>query len=54
MELNIRNSNTHSIDGSLGIQLKGLGFDLGGQSQRAGVSRLHISANFPQGLRGLK
>lgn len=50
--INIKSNRTHSIDGTLGIQLKGLGFDLGGSSQQSGATSLSIRASFPQTRRG--
>lgn len=50
--INIRSNRTHAIDGSLGIDLKNLGFDLGASAQRSGATSLHIRASFPQGRRG--
>jgi hypothetical protein len=52
--INIRSNRTHAIDGSLGVQLKKLGFDLGGMTQRSGATSLHIRAAFPQARRGWK
>lgn len=46
--INIRNSRTHSVDGALGLQLKKVGFDLGGGTQRSDATSLHIRAGFPQ------
>lgn len=46
--INIRSNRTHAIDGSLGVQLKKVGFDLGGMAQRTGATSLHIRAAFPQ------
>lgn len=50
--LNIKTSRTHSVDGSLGIKLKAVGFDLGGQAHQSGATSLHIQATFPQARRG--
>jgi hypothetical protein len=50
--INIRSNRTHATDGSLGIQLKKVGFELGGMTQRAGATSLHIRAAFPQKGRG--
>jgi hypothetical protein len=50
--INIRSSRTYAIDGNLGVQLKKLGFDLGGQSERTGATSLHIRANFPPARKG--
>jgi hypothetical protein len=52
--INIKSNRTHAIDGSLGVDLKKLGFELGGMSQRSGVTSLHIRADFPHGRRGWK
>jgi len=54
LDINISIERTHSIDGSLGIQLKKFGFDLGGKTERSGATSLHIRANFPQGRKGWK
>jgi hypothetical protein len=50
--INIRSNRTHAIDGALGVELKRIGFDLGGLTQRSGATSLHIRAGFPQGRRG--
>lgn len=50
--INIKSNRTHAIDGSLGIQLKQVGFDLGGMTQHSGATSLHIRASFPQGRKG--
>lgn len=50
--INIRSNRTRAIDGALGVQLKGLGFDLGGQTERSAATSLHIRASFPQVRRG--
>ena len=52
--INIKSNRSHTIDGSLGLQLKGLGFDLGGGSQNSGATSLHIRAIFPQTRKGWK
>jgi hypothetical protein len=52
--INIKSNRTHSIDGSLGIELKKLGFDLGGMTRRSDATSLHIRAAFPQARRGWK
>lgn len=49
--INIRSNRTHATDGSLGVQLKRLGFDLGGGSQQSGATSLHIQATFPRSRR---
>lgn len=54
VDINIRSNRTHAVDGTLGIQLKKLGFELGGMSQRSGTTSLHIAASFPQGRKGWK
>ncbi len=54
VEINIKSSRTHAIGGALGVQLKSLGFDLGGMSQESGTTRLHIRANFPRAGKGWK
>lgn len=50
--INIRSNRTHSINGTLGIQLKKLGFDLGGTTHHSGATSLHIRAGFPQSRKG--
>jgi hypothetical protein len=50
--INIRSNRTHATDGTLAVELKGIGFDLGGGSQRSAATSLHIRASFPQGRRG--
>jgi hypothetical protein len=50
--INIRSNRTHAIDGALGVQLKKVGFDLGGGTQHSGATSLHIRASFPQGRKG--
>lgn len=52
--INIRSNRTHAIDGTLGVQLKKLDFDLGGLTQHSGATSLHIRATFPQGRKGWK
>lgn len=54
VEINIRSKRTHAIDGSLGVQLKKLGFDLGGSIEQSGATSFHIRANFPQSRKGWK
>jgi hypothetical protein len=53
VDINIRSNRTHATDGTLGAQLKGFGFDLGGGTQHAGATSLHIRASFPHGKKGL-
>jgi hypothetical protein len=53
VDINIRSNRTHAIDGTLGVQLKGFGFDLGGGAQHSGATSLHIRASFPQAKKGL-
>ena len=50
--INIRSNRTHAIDGTLGVQLKNVGFDLGGLTSRSDATSLHIRASFPQGRKG--
>ena len=50
--INIRSNRTHAVDGSLGIELKKLGFDLGGGAERSGTTSLHIRAGFPESRKG--
>ena len=52
--INLRSNHTHAIDGALGVQLKRLGFDLGGLTQHSAATSLHIRASFPQGRKGWK
>lgn len=52
--INIRSNRTHAVDGALGIELKKIGFDLGGMKERAGATSLHIRATFPQVRKGWK
>jgi hypothetical protein len=54
LDINIRSNRTHAIDGTLGVQLKKLGFDLGGMTEHSGATSLHIRATFPQGRKGWK
>lgn len=46
--INIRSNRRHSVNGKLGIQLKKLGFELGGGGEASGVTALHIRAEFPR------
>jgi hypothetical protein len=50
--INIRSNRTYAVDGSLGVQLKSLGFDLGGGTEGSGATSLHIRATFPQARKG--
>ena len=50
--INIRSNRTHATDGALAGELKGVGFDLGGGSERSAATSLHIRATFPHGRRG--
>jgi hypothetical protein len=52
--INIRSNRTHAIDGALGVELKKIGFDLGGLTQHSGATSLHIRASFPQVRKGWK
>ena len=52
--INIRSNRTHSVEGTLGMELKKFGFELGGIAQSSGATTLHIHANFPQKSRGWK
>jgi hypothetical protein len=52
VEINIRSNRTHAIDGTLGVQLKNVGFDLGGLTSRSDATSLHIRASFPQARKG--
>jgi hypothetical protein len=54
VDINIRSNRTYSIDGALGVELKKIGFDLGGLTQHSGATSLHIRASFPQGRKGWK
>lgn len=50
--INIRSNRTHAIDGTLGLELKKVGLDLGGLAHRSGATSLHIRASFPQVRKG--
>ncbi len=50
--INIKSNRTHAIDGTLGLELKKVGLDLGGGTQHSGATSLHISATFPQVRKG--
>lgn len=50
--INIRSNRTYAIDGSLGVQLSKLGFELGASSQHSGATSLHIRATFPPSRKG--
>jgi hypothetical protein len=52
--INIRSNRKHAVDGSLGVRLKKVGFDLGGGAERSGATSLHIRASFPQARKGWK
>ncbi|MCU0267306.1 MAG: hypothetical protein MUF83_01530 [Acidimicrobiales bacterium] len=52
VEIRIRSSRMYAIDGDLALQLKGVGFELGGVAQRSGTTILHIRASFPQVRKG--
>ena len=52
VEIFIRSNRTHAVEGTLGIQLKKLGFDLGGTTERSATTSLHIVASFPQARKG--
>jgi hypothetical protein len=52
--VNIRSNRTHALDGNLGVELKKIGFDLGGMTQHSGSTSLHIRATFPQARKGWK
>ena len=52
MVINIRSNRTYAVDGTLGVQLKKVGFDLGGGTEHSGATSLHIRASFPQGRKG--
>lgn len=45
--LNIRSSNTFTLHSELGLRLKKLGFEIGVEHERRGLSSLHIRAEFP-------
>ena len=53
LEINIRSNRTYAIDGTLGVQLKKFGFDLGGGAQHSGATSLHIHASFPKSRKRL-
>lgn len=48
VEINIKSSRTHAVDGDFGVQLKRIGFDLGGGVEHSDATSLHIRATFPQ------
>lgn len=48
VSIRITSHGSHAIDGSLGIQLKAVGFHLGGGVQHTGATSLEIRATFPQ------
>jgi hypothetical protein len=50
--INIRSNRTHAINGTLGVQLKKIGFDLGGTTQQTGATSLHSPASFPPARKG--
>lgn len=50
--INIRSNRTYAVDGTLGAQLKQVGFDLGGGTEHSGATSLHIRASFPQARKG--
>lgn len=52
VDIKIRSSRTHSVEGSIGIELKSFGFDLGGSTQSSGATTLSIHATFPQTRKG--
>lgn len=52
--INIRSNRTYAIDGALGVELKKIGFELGGHAQNSGATSLHIRASFPQAKKGWK
>lgn len=52
VEINIRSNRAYSINGSLGLQLSKLGFDLGGGTEHSGATTLHIGATFQPTRRG--
>jgi hypothetical protein len=50
--INIRSNRTHAVEGALGVDLKKIGFDLGGGTQQSAATSLHIRASFPQARKG--
>ena len=54
VEINIKSNRNWAIDGTLGVQLNKLGFDLGGSNQRSEATTLHIKATFPRIRKGWK
>ena len=52
VDINIRSNMTYAVDGSLGVELKKFGFELGGLTQRTGAASLHIRAEFPRARKG--
>lgn len=53
VNIHIRSDRTHAVNGSLGLQLKNVGFDLGVGAQHTGATSLRIRATFPQTKKGL-
>ena len=53
VDINIRSNRNYAIDGTLGVQLKKFGFDLGGGAQHSGATSLHIHASFPKSRKRL-
>jgi hypothetical protein len=54
VDIHIRGGRTHAVDGSLGVQLKKFGFELGGVAQREVATSLRIHATFPPPRKGWK
>lgn len=54
VELKISNRKNHSVTGALGLELKKVGFDLGGSSDRSGETLLRIHATFPTARKAWK
>ncbi|MCW2526188.1 MAG: hypothetical protein JWM76_1048 [Pseudonocardiales bacterium] len=46
--INIRSNRTHAIAGTLRVDLKKIGFELGGLTHSSAATSLHVSATFPQ------
>jgi len=52
--INIKSDRTYAIDGALGVDLKKIGFELGGHAKNSGATSLHIRASFPLAKKGWK
>lgn len=50
--INLLSNRTYAIERALGANLKKVGFDLGGETQRSAGTSLHIRASFPLARKG--